>query len=366
MRPILAMSLVVMTGCGDNLGDGGLGDVHSGDEAPVEDLGVLSKLRPEVCATRSWDTVVPTAKDLDLAVVQMPQGAGILSVPKQGGYLHGFLVDARGLIMGDVIGTKIRTDGEWTSLSAGIVDQRLVVGLSDGTKTSISVIRDDLGDFRELAEVDGGVLGDAPIVYTRGTRVTATGGATGVLTSSFSQAWAPIGSEVVQRSVPTSMTTATYGGDAVVAWTTGSECHLQRLAAGTHSQQGIACNNPRLAMNFGDRAGELVYEAGAGIAISDIRIGSHGEIVNQFSLTREGTSPRIVFDGERYWVSYLNTHGDIIVGYLEEDHSLVATALEWTRPEHGAYDLAVIDGAVWVYSVDRDTGYGAHKLCLTR
>lgn len=365
MRPFLAISLVVMTGCGDNIGDGDL-DVRSDDEAPVEDNGVLAKLLPDVCAVRSWDSVVPTAKDVDLAVVQMPQGAGILTVPKQGGYLHGFLVDARGLIMGDAIGTKIRTDGTWNGVSAGVVDDRLVVGLSNGTKTSVTVVRDDLGDYRELAEVDGGVLGDSPILYTRGTRVTATGGATGLVTSSFDQAWAPVDSQVVQRSVPTSMTTAAYGTDAIVAWTTDNECHLQRLAAGTHSQQGISCRNPKLAMNFGDRAGELVYETGDGVAISDIRIGSHGEIANQFSITRDGSSPRVVFDGERYWVSYLNTHGDIIVGYLDEDHSLVSTALEWTRPEHDAYDLAIINGAPWVYSLDRETGFGAHKLCLSR
>lgn len=366
MRPFLAISLVLMTGCGDNLGSEDDLGTHGDTDSPVEDNGVLAKLRPEVCAASSWDSVVPTAKDVDLAVVQMPQGAGILSVAKQGGYLQGFLADARGLIIGDVAGTKVRTDNVWNGVSASIVDGHLVVGLTAGEKTSISVIRDDLGEYREIGVFEGNVIGDAPVVYARGQRLTTTGGAVGIVTNTFNEAWAPMGSEVVQRSVPTNMTTTPYGNDAIVAWSTGSECHLQRIAANTHSMQPFACNNTRLAMNFDDRAGQMVYETGENISISDIRINSHGEIANQLELVTRASSPRIVFDGEHYWVSYLNQHGDIVVGYLDEDHSLVTTQLEFTRPEHDAYELAVINGAVWVYSVDRDTGFGAHKLCLNR
>jgi hypothetical protein len=367
MRPFLAISLVVMTGCGDNLGgDGGNTDVTSGDNFPVEDTGVVSKLVPEVCGVRSWDTVIPTAKDIDLAVVQMPQGAGILSVPKQGGYLTGFLVDARGLIMSEIQGTKVRTDGTWTGVSAANIDDRLVVGLTDGVKTSVSVVRDDLGDFRELAVVDGGVLGDAPLVHSRGARVAAVGDVSGIVTSVFDQAWTQVGSEVLNVSAPISLTTATYGSDAIIAWSTENDCNLSRLAAGTHSVQPFACRNAKLAMNFNDRSGELVFERGNGITLSDIRINSHGEIANEIPIVSEGRSPRIAFDGERYWISYLNTHGDIVVGYLDEDYSIVSTAIEFTRPAHDAYELAMIDGEMWLYSLDGDAGFGAHKLCLTR
>lgn len=367
MRPFLAISLVVMTGCGDNLGgDGGDSDVTSGDQAPLEDNGIVSKLVPEVCGVRSWDTVVPTAKDVDLAVVQMPQGAGIFAVPKDGGYLQGFLVDGRGLIMGDIQGTKVRTDGTWNGVSASNIDGRLVVGLTNGTKTSVAVVRDDLAEFRELAVVDGGVLGDAPLVHSRGARVAATGDVSGIVTSIFDQSWSQVGSEVIPVTAPISLTTAPYGTDAVLAWSTDNDCNLSRLAAGTHSVQPFACRNAKLAMNFNDRSGELVFERGDGITLSDIRINSHGEIANEIPIISNGQSPRITFDGELYWISYLNEHGDIVVGYLDEDYSLVSTALEFTRPAHDAYELAVIDGAVWLYSLDGETGFGAHKLCLTR
>lgn len=366
MRAFLAISLVVMTGCGDNMWAGEDGPTNSGDRYPVDDNGVLAKLHPEVCAARSWDTVTPIAKDIDLAVVQMPQGAGVLSVPKQGGPLVGFLADARGLIMGPIEGTKIRTNGTWTGLSATNIDGRLVVGLTNGAKTSIDVVRDDLGDFRELAIVDGGVIGDAPLLATRGARVSTTGSVDGLVAATFDESLSQVNMEVVQPSVPTSLTTAAYGTDAVVAWSTATDCHLERLAAGTHSVQPFACTNGRIAMDFDARSGTLVYEDHGGISLSDIRINSHGEIANQIRIVPEGTSPRILFDGERYWVSYLNVHGDIVVGYLEDDHSLVSMAIEFQRPEHDAYDLAVIDGGVWVYSLDRETGYGAQKLCLTR
>lgn len=367
MRVFLAISLAVITGCGDNLGTGEEdGPAAPGDLYPGNDDGEVAKLRPEVCAVRAWDTVWPDAKDLDLAVVQMPQGAAVLSVPRQGGVLRGFVVDAHGPIVGPPEGTKIRTDGAWTGVSAARVDGRLVVGLTDGTKTSIDVVRDDLGEHHELAVVAGGLIGEAPLLPARGARVSPIGGAFGVAANLFDPSGAQIDTQLVRSTAPTSLTTAAYGDDAVVAWSTETECHLERLAAGTHSMQPFACNNGRVAMDVASRAGVLVYEDRGGIDLSDLRINSHGEIANQIRIIPEGTSPRVVFDGERYWVSYLDLRGDIVVGFLEDDHAFVSMAIELQRPEHDAYDLAILDGEVWVYSLDRETGYGAHKLCLTR
>ena len=73
-----------------------------------------------------------------------------------------------------------------------------------------------------------------------------------------------------------------------------------------------------------------------------------------------------MYDGQRYWVSYINTHGDITLGYIESDGSLMSMALEGVHPMAGAYDLAVIEGSVWVYAFDGDNTYSANKMCLTR
>lgn len=369
MRAFFAISLAVMTGCGDNIGEGldpSESDLNETDG--VLDDGVIPKLIPEVCGARAWPDVLVQDKDTDLAVIPIADGvagAAVLSVPRTGGHLHGFLVDGRGLIMGDPGGAKIIT-GNFTGLSATQVDGRMVVGLTDGTNVSVNVLRDDLGDYRELVSMPGSFVGDATVMHARNLRVATTGGPAGVVMSTFDGMWAPMGDEIIARSVPTSMTSAMYGNDAMVAWSTADQCHLQRVASNIHSEQAFPCRNARLATSFADRAGELVYELEDGIYLSNIRASSHNEIANQKLLVPNGHSPRIVFDGSRYWVSYVNLHGDIVVGYLDEDDTLNSMAIEGTRPLNGAYDLSVINGAVWVHAIDVHEGFNAHRLCLTR
>ncbi|MBA3457674.1 MAG: hypothetical protein H0T42_31620 [Deltaproteobacteria bacterium] len=365
MRSFFAISLALITGCGDNLAEPSDPATENGDlTAGVEDDGIIPRLIPGVCASRAWPEALVEAKDSDVAVVPMTHGAAVFAVPKSGGDLRGFLVDGRGLIMGDPTGTKI-IGGNFTGVSATVTDGRVIVGLVDGSNVAVNVVRDDLGDFRALASVAGSYVGDSTIMHARGERITATGGATGMVLSTFDSQWASVGSELLARSVPTGMTTTAYGNDAMVAWTTATGCHLQRVASGIHSEQSFPCTNARVAADYGSRAGQLVYQDGGDILLSNIEVSSHNEIANQLMLAPGGTAPRIVFDGARYWVSYTNIHNDIVVGYLDDKNNLVSTAIEGMRPMQDAYELAFVNGAIWVYGID-ETGFNASKLCLTR
>jgi hypothetical protein len=367
MRSFIAVSMVLMAGCGDNTaGDpAGPQDDHGDLTGGIDDDGSVARLLPEVCASRAWPEVLAEAKDTDLAVVPTAHGAAVLAVPRTGGALRGFLVDGRGQVIGNPTGTKI-IGGNFTGLSATVADGRVVVGLVDGANVSVNVLRDDLGDFRSLASVTGSFVGDATLMHARGTRITATGGANGMYMSSFDSAWAPSGSALLARSVPTSMTSTAYGNDAMVAWSTTTECHLQRYASNIHSEQPFPCANARVASNYDDRSGQLVYEAGEGIMISDIQVSAHNELATQNTLVPRGHAPRITFDGTRYWISYLNVHGDVVVGYLDGKNTLVSMAIEGTRPFNDAYEIAVINGSLWVYALDAETGFNANKICLSR
>jgi hypothetical protein len=366
MRSFFAVSLALITGCGDNLsGDPADPQDENGDlTGAVEDDGIIPRLIPEVCASRSWPEAYVEAKDSDLAVVPMTHGAAVLAVPRSGGDLRGFLVDGRGLIMGDPAGMKI-IGGKFTGVSATVTDSRLIVGLVDGSNVAVNVLRDDLGDYRALATVAGSYVGDATVMHARGERITATGGATGMVLSTFDSQWASVGSELLARSVPTGMTTTAYGNDAMVAWTTAGECHLQRVASNIHSEQTFPCTNGRLAVDYGSRSGQLVYQDGGDILLSNIVVSSHNEIANQLMLAPGGKDPRITFDGTRYWVSYTNIHNDVVVGYLDDKNNLVSTAIEGMRPMADAYELAFVNGAIWVYALD-ETGFNASRMCLTR
>lgn len=365
MRSFFAISLALITGCGDNLAGDPDPVSENGDlTAGVEDDGIVPRLLPQVCASRAWPEAFVEDKNSDVAVVAMPHGAALLAVPKTGGDLRGFLVDGRGLIMGDPAGTKI-ISGNFTGVSATVTDGRLIVGLVDGNNVAVNVVRDDLGDFRTLASVAGSFIGDATVMYARGERITATGGTTGMVLSTFDSQWASVGSELLARSIPTGMTTTAYGNDAMVAWTTASGCNLQRVASNIHSEQDFPCTNARLAVDYGDRSGQLVYEDGGDILLSNIEVSSHNEIANQLFLAPGGKAPRITFDGTRYWVSYTNIHNDVVVGYLDDQNNLVSTAIEGMRPMADAYELAFVNDAVWVYGLD-ENGFNASKMCLTR
>jgi hypothetical protein len=175
----------MVAGCGDDITFEGPDDGIDPEDFTT-DGSATTRLIPEICGTRQWTTVKASTDEVDLAVVPMSPalghvaGAAVFSVAKSGGSLRAFLVDARGLIMGDPAGTVINGEAAYTGVSAGIADGRLVTALSNGTdKVSITIVRDDLGDFREVGNVDGSVVGDLPVMHTRGTRITATSGTAG-------------------------------------------------------------------------------------------------------------------------------------------------------------------------------------------
>jgi hypothetical protein len=268
-------------------------------------------------------------------------------------------------VIGDPTGIKIRT-GAYTDVSATQIDGRIVVGVVDASGVSVNVIRDDLGDYRELATVAGSFIGDTTIMHARGERLAATGGATGMVASTFDAAWSPMTSDVIARSVPNSMTTAAYGNDAMVAWSTPDACHLQRVAADVESVRDTPCTNARLATDYASRAGQLVYETGEKVVLSNIVVSSHDEIANEQVLAENARAPRVVFDGTRYWASYINVRGDLVVGYVADDNTLTSMALEGVSPQANAYELAYVNGAVWVYALDGETGFNATRMCLQR
>lgn len=363
--PSLSLALALVAGCGDNLTLGDDPGDHDFGGGALDDPTTIAKLVPEICAARAWPDIIMESKDADVRAIPMEQGVAVLHVDRNGGPLRGFLADTRGLVIGDRQGVKV-LDGRFTGVSATQVDGRLIAAVVEGMNVRVNVLRDDLGDFRLLETISGNAIGDTTIMHARGNRVTAVGGVTGIVSSSYDQAWAPMGTEVIARSVPDSnMTSAAYGNDAMVAWSSGGECHLQRVASGFHSSQNAPCPNARLATDYYSRGGQLVYEGGDGLLRADIRVSSHNEIANENILVPHGKAPRIAFDGVYYWVSYLNFHGDVVVGYLEEDGSLLSMALEGVRPADGAYDLAVIDGSVWVYTADT-AGFSANRICLVR
>lgn len=364
MRSFIAIGMALVAGCGDNLSvdDDSYLPATEGTDTAVPEMAL--RLTPQICSTQSWESVTYDAKDSIVRAIPSNIGAAVFMVPKSGGMLRGFQVDGRGVVTGNLAGEKIRTNATFTDLSATHVDGRLVVSAVTGTQTSVMTIRDDLQDYRELSLVDGNFLGTATVMRVNNTRVTTTGGTSGMLATGFDASWAPLGTVVVARSVPVSMTSAAYSNDAMISWSTPTECHLQRLGAGIESMRPFPCINGRLAVDYTTHRGWLVYERDGGIMIAKIIVDGQNQIASEQPLVRFGTSPRIAYDGAHYWVSYIDGRGDIVMGLLGSTGVLAGVAIEGTQPLAGAYDIAMVGGNPWVVALD-GSGMGATKMCIS-
>lgn len=364
MRPSLALVMVLVGGCGvDEVVAPEQATPRAAPDGLAETITVHNRI-PAVCAERRWDTLRPTSKDVDIAVVPTWQGAAVFQVPTAGGALTGFQIDGRGEILGDKQGTKLRSDHVFTSVAAGMADGRLVANVTaaDDATVRITAISDDLLQTRELGVVDGSVASDTPIIRVRGARTTAVGGAAGMLATTFTSAWTQGAIEPFARDVPTGMSAASWGEDAMVAWSTDRSCTMSRIAANVTSVQPFACASPRVAASYPRQAAELVYEQGEHVLLADLDTTQANEISTLHTLGF-GSSPRIAHDGTRFWGSYLSPTGDLVVGYLNDKASLTSVVLPGVHPTHDAYDLVMLANGIWVFSSD-GAAVTAQKLCL--
>ncbi len=367
MRFFYALMLVG-TGCG-------FGDNHTIVEPPSPDPGMgmddemgelgdpVTPLIAAVCDQRTWD-IAADAKQLDLAVVQTAAGATVFGVPKDGGAVRGFRVDQRGdLFDRDMV--AIREDRNYTGVSASTAAGRLVLASVVGDKVAIDIVRDDLGARFALGDFSGSLVTDAPMATSRENQVALVGGPNGLTANAFTgAAWEASAPIDLTKAPIVSMTAAAYLDDVMVAWSTDAkECHLQRFASRKESARAFACNSARLAVNPARKTGMLVYVDDGNVYRTDIRVGAESELTNRLQVAAVASSPRVAFDGTRYWISYIDGHGDVIVGFVDDTGRLNSRALQGTRPDVDSYDLSVFGDGVWVVGVNDQTAFGAQRIC---
>lgn len=359
-----AVVLLCAAACGDNSIVDPEDEVAPGDEGPSWE-SVTPHLAPSLCAARGWPSVAFDKTDVDLSVVETPAGVAMFTVDRRGGELRGFLANQYGELATKATGTTMRAE-KITAASAAYLDERLVLAsVADGDNVFVDVVRADLGATVNLSTAHGTMIADLPIAHVREERLAvladANDGVTGIR---FDNKWRTSGTQQLSTKAPLSITAARYLEDTLVAWSTSSTCHLARVGAERTSQRDFACVGARLAMDPAKRVGFMVYATGDDVMISDVRIGGESELANTRRLVPQGSAPKIVFDGERFWVSYINARHDVVIGYLDRQGALVSMAVEGTRPTADAYDIAVIDGELWMYAVD-DAGLAAQRFCLT-
>jgi len=369
MGRLCALFLIV-AGCGDNIpgrtapGQDGADFGGVGDPTPIQPV----QYNASVCGLQTWTpTVAQSAPDSLLLVAPSPTGAAVVAMPAKGGALSGFTVDDR-MMMANA-GTNVLSGYAWNSAAISTVAGGLQLSGVDSTTGDVRValLDNNLGVQSQILKTPGTLT--APMFAAYGERMTAVADTDGVSVWHYDREWNTTGSMLVLPTDPaTSVTTSAYGDTALVGWSTQTECYLARLPGFATADWGVVgngpCPTPRVA---GDGTGEqavVVYEYANTVRIA--HVGANQLSPSTTMLRAYSHSPRVVWDGTRFWVSYIGPHGDITVGFLDQWNRMHMLDLIGIRPQGTAYDLVMIGGSPWLVSLDNANGFAAHELCVAQ
>ncbi len=323
---------------------------------------ISPKLEAQVCHVNAWTQVLGVGAGATLAVAPLDQGAALLSIPAGGGSVTGFAIDQYGLVVGNPNGSTVRA-GTYRSIHAGYVDSRLVAATSDGDRLLIDVVRDDLSQAVEIATAEGPWAAHVPVTHVRDARVMPTAGLSGVSFAAFDAQWQETSSVLATPARTIGMDAAQIGGDSgdtIVAWSDVGSCNIENVLANTTRTTPRACASPYLAPMEGANT-TLVFEAGAGeIGRYELR-GEPGDFKTFAVLPYLGTSPRATYDGTRLWMSFIDSNGNLVAGFLDDRGTFVGQEID-EQPGHDSYQLEMVDGAPWVFTVNA-TGFFAYEMC---
>jgi hypothetical protein len=366
MGRLCGLVLVVAAACGDNLA-GPSKELAGPSPGRGDSYGTVpARYAPEVCGAHQLTPTIGADPASVLAVAPQVGGAAVVAVPTAGGTLAGFTVDAAMDLA--TVGGKLPLDDTFTAASIASIRGRPVAAGLDAMHAvaKIALVGADLSSAVEIAKLPATSIAQPMMVLTQGERVVPYATAGGVAMAHFNGAWQMDGTVMLATTEPArDVTASAYGDIALVAWTTPTACYVSNVsgfAPGYLSTVSVPCNKARIAGDTEAGYAVLVFEAPDGVRIADAM---HMAVVDRSVVLRaDAREPRALYDGQRFWVSYLDARGDVAVGFLDRFDHLISTELAGIRPQARAYDLVLIDGAPWVVAVDADNGFTAHELCV--
>lgn len=287
----------------------------------------------------------------------------MLGVPESGSPMFGFNVRTGADDLGD--GTKVPIEGTFDHVSVSYVDDRPVSTATAAGAVYVHMLDENLDNPQHISKLPGRFVGE-PALYWAGTNmVMPTVGDDGMWLHWFDDSLEPLDSKLLIETKPaTSLGVAQVGHGVLTAWSTDTECYTSfngSFGPGVTSRTGTACPSPQIAANQQTREGVMLFDSPEGVRLmpfNSTMIGGDAPVIRA-----DATSPRAVYDGTNYWVTYLDTRGDIVVGFLDANRKPVTMSLNDPQPERDAYELTLIDGKPWVFSID-ESGYNAYRLCV--
>ena len=343
----------VLAACGDNLT---VDELAIPDVEPSPKPTVDARYIPTVCGVRSWDATF--AADVNASIAPGDEGASLLALSS--GTLFGYVIDPR---MNVTSSTKIDLGGTYSSVTASFVGGRVATTSINSSTVDLHQLDENLANPQFITSLAGTHLAQ-PAFYTAGSDILMP-----VVTDDalwlhrFYDSLEPIDSVRVMPvpKAPRSLAAAELGGRLLTAFSTDYDCYLTLTdAAGSGPTQMLtaACEHPRVAVS--GAVGTMLFDSVDGVRLMSIngdQLGGDAYVIRPATHT-----PRIVFDGTRFWVSYIDMRGDVIIGFLDGTRYPVTMSLAGPKPGTNAYDLVMIDGAPWVITLTTD-GYSAHQMC---
>jgi hypothetical protein len=318
---------------------------------------------PQVCGDMSWKTTIGGAA-VDISLVPTSSGAQALAVPQGGGALSAYALDKQMNLQ--AIGASLTIDDAFTAVSASSVRGYLVATAADASSLEVDMLANDLSKAATITKLAPGYIAKPAFQRSDTFDFIPVADATGLRLEGFDASWQAKTIRVATSEPATGMTAATMGHATVAAWATKARCYMTAVFGpqpGPLASVPEACVSPRLAIDSATARGQLVYEASDGIRMMSTELTSF--VGSSQRIAQSGSAPRVLWDGHRFWISYLDATGAIVVGYLDggDTGKYVSTMVVGPRPGASAYELAMIDGQVWVVSFVSD-GIAASRLCI--
>lgn len=364
MGRLSATLLLLLGACGDNLdGDGSVAG-GTDDIQPNGNGDVLPRYVPSVCSVNQWSASNTGDRALNLSVIESPLGgATLVTAPQAGGTLFGFQLDPRMDMIGD--GTKVPIDGTFSNVAVSYVQNRPVTtSIADGA-IYVHMLDENLEFPQYITKIPGTHVAEPAFYLAQGNLVMPVVNDTGLWMHRFDDGLEPLDVKHFKTTEPArSITVSQLGTAMMTAWSTDTQCHLHvntTFEAGINAQVDAPCSEPKIAVNQTSGEGVMLFDSVEGVRLMTLHttmMGGDARVIRP-----DASSPRTLFDGTNFWVSYLDARGDIVVGFLDANRNPVTMALGAPQPDRLGYELVNIEGSPWIFSIG-DDGYSAYRMCV--
>jgi hypothetical protein len=347
----LAIVVLISAGCG-RLG-------FDGDSSPPD---ATTSTTVALCESSSWSAVA-FGESVVVSAVETPNGVTAAWAPAAGGDITAVNLDTSWQVTD---GPTVTKTGGYRAVTITYLDGTVITGdpASDFSDAKIDTLSSDLsGGGAERACPLASYVGGPPMLKAGGDRITPVTRTTGLAIIPFDSGFSEMASQLsANSSASDGMSATAFADTAEVVWSTSTGCMFENvtsMATGTTRSSTHACQSPALAAQNGSLA--LVFADAFGVYLAR---GTPDTIdpATAVQIASNGTTPKVLFDGTRLWISYVASPTTLAIGFVDDQGTFHMTSIQSTAAATGSYDLVLVRGEPWLFVAEAELA--AHRFCL--